>query len=103
MPELTKLAETAVPAVVGIVTTQGARPSVAPGDPLNEVLEHFRGEAPRRGLASGFIVQADGYILTNAHVVEGAAQVEVDLGDDGERLLARVVGRDGRATWLSSR
>src|ERR1700693_4271240 len=76
LPELSKLAETALPAVVGIVTTPAARPSpLTPGDPLNEVLDHFRGDAPRRGLASGFIVQADGYILTNAHVVEGASQV----------------------------
>jgi serine protease Do len=95
LPELSKLAETALPAVVGIVTTQAARPSLAPGDPLNEVLDHFRGNAsPRRGLASGFIVQADGYILTNAHVVEGASQVEVELGEEGERLPARVVGQD---------
>ncbi len=94
LPELTKLAEAALPAVVGIVTTQGARPPLSPGDPLNDVLDHFRGEAPRRGLASGFVVQADGYILTNAHVVAGAAQVEVELGEDGERLPARVVGHD---------
>lgn len=94
LPELSRLAETALPAVVGIVTTQGARPSLAPGDPLNEALEHLRGDVPRRGLASGFIVQADGYILTNAHVVEGVAQVEVELGEDGERLPARVVGLD---------
>ena len=94
LPELSRLAETALPAVVGIVTTQGARPPQAPGDPLNEALEHLRGDVPRHGLASGFIVQADGYILTNAHVVEGVAQVEVELGEDGERLPARVVGLD---------
>ncbi|HYS80211.1 MAG TPA: trypsin-like peptidase domain-containing protein [Anaeromyxobacteraceae bacterium] len=95
LPELSRLARTALPAVVGIITTQGAQPSLAPGDPLNEALEQLRGEkAPRRGLASGFIVQADGYILTNAHVVEGVTRVEVELGEDGERLPARVVGLD---------
>ena len=44
LPELSKVAETALPAVVGIVTEQGAQPSLAPGDPLNDVLDPL----PRR-------------------------------------------------------
>ena len=93
LPELTRLAQSALPAVVGIVTLQGER-DPAPGDPLRDVFDHFRGDAPRRGLASGFIVDRDGLILTNAHVLEGAGRVEVEIGEDGERLPGRVVGSD---------
>ncbi len=93
LPELTQLAQAALPAVVGIVTVQGEREPSA-GDPLKEVFDHFRSEAPRRGLASGFVIQGDGLILTNAHVVEGATRVEVEVGEEGERLLGQVVGAD---------
>ncbi|GEJ59441.1 S1C family serine protease [Anaeromyxobacter diazotrophicus] len=93
LPELTRLAQAALPAVVGIVTVQGER-DPAPGDPLKDVFDHFRGDAPRRGLASGFVIDPSGLILTNAHVVEGAARVEVEVGEDGERLPGRVVGKD---------
>jgi serine protease Do len=49
--------------------------------------------APAQGVGSGFIVSADGYILTNAHVVDGADQVTVKLSDKRE-LEAKVVGVD---------
>ena len=52
-----------------------------------------RGDAPTRGLGSGFIVSPDGYILTNAHVVEGADSVNVRLTDRRE-FRAKVVGLD---------
>jgi len=52
-----------------------------------------RGDAPTRGLGSGFIVSPDGYILTNAHVVEGADTVNVRLTDRRE-FRAKVVGLD---------
>jgi S1-C subfamily serine protease len=93
LPELTRLAQATLPAVVGIVTLQGER-EPTPGDPLKDVFDHFRGDAPRHGLASGFVVDRDGLILTNAHVLEGAARVEVEIGEDGERLPGRVVGSD---------
>ena len=51
------------------------------------------GEVPMRGLGSGFIVSEDGYILTNAHVVDGAEHVNVRLTDRRE-FKAKVVGID---------
>jgi serine protease Do len=52
-----------------------------------------RGDTPMRGLGSGFIVSPDGYILTNAHVVDGADSVTVRLTDRRE-FRAKVVGAD---------
>ena len=91
-------ARKAVPAVVHIYTSQEVK---APRQPfLNDPLfRHFFGdgddEQPRRrsGLGSGVIVSADGYILTNNHVVEGADEIEVAL-NDGRKFSAHVVGTD---------
>jgi serine protease Do len=52
-------------------------------------------EIPARGAGSGFIVSSDGYILTNAHVVKGADEVEVKLIDK-RKFSAKVVGADSR-------
>ena len=52
-----------------------------------------RGADPQAGLGSGVIVSADGYILTNNHVVEGADEIEVIL-NDGRRAIAKVIGTD---------
>ena len=43
---------------------------------------------------SGFLIDGDGHVLTNAHVVEGAQQVQVQLGEDGEPQDAEVIGAD---------
>ncbi|HWS90429.1 MAG TPA: DegQ family serine endoprotease [Pyrinomonadaceae bacterium] len=61
--------------------------------------DRFRQQMPRgeerleRGLGSGVIVSADGYILTNHHVIDGAQEIRVEL-NDGRTLAARVVGSD---------
>jgi serine protease Do len=52
-------------------------------------------DEPRRGLGSGFLVHPSGYIVTNAHVVEGATTVQVRLAS-GRRVPGTVVGRDRR-------
>ena len=88
------------PAVVTIRSQRTVRTS-APQMPDNPLFREFFGDrlprqAPERregGMGSGVIVRADGYILTNHHVVEGAQQVDVEL-TDGRSLKAKVVGTD---------
>ncbi|RBI86369.1 protease Do [Rhodosalinus halophilus] len=90
-----------LPAVVGILSTAPARaggpergPRLPPG------FEDFFGApmpqqppGPMRAQGSGFFVSADGYVVTNNHVVQGAESVEVVLADE-ERLEAAIVGTD---------
>ncbi|HEY1288184.1 MAG TPA: DegQ family serine endoprotease [Burkholderiales bacterium] len=123
LPDFTRLVEEQGPAVVNISTTQavrraqGSAPQVpGPGMEDDEVLEFFRRFVPRqpgpgqnpgqnpgpggpgresRSLGSGFIISADGYILTNAHVVEGGDEINVKLTDKRE-FKARVIGADKR-------
>jgi Do/DeqQ family serine protease len=90
-------AKRAVPAVVHIFTSQEIK---APHPFLNDPLfRHFfgdrSGDQPQRqsGLGSGVVVSADGYILTNFHVVEGADEIEV-ASNDGRKFKAKIVGAD---------
>ncbi len=94
LPELSRLAQSALPAVVGVLTSQDDRTGPSQGDPMKEFLDRFRGEGVRKGIASGFVIDPQGFVITNAHVLEGASRVQVEIGDDQDRLPARVVGRD---------
>ncbi len=77
-------------------------PHITPGDPLERFFKHF-GEEGRRNRhlkphvtqaqGSGFIISADGYVVTNHHVVENATEVSVTL-DDGKTVPATIVGTD---------
>ncbi|MBL8268232.1 DegQ family serine endoprotease [Steroidobacter sp.] len=87
-------------AVVGKTQQVSEVPGVSPNDPFYDFFRRFGqpgqrgGQAqPQRGEGSGFIVSADGYILTNAHVVENADEVTVKTTDRRE-YTAKVVGSD---------
>ncbi len=56
-------------------------------------LDEPQREGPRQGAGSGFVIDADGHILTNFHVIDGADRITITLSD-GRRLRARVVGTD---------
>jgi serine protease Do len=89
-----RLAESLTPAVVNVRTTGEAARGREPGE--EAVPEPFRSERPSRpmrGLGSGFVIDAGGYVVTNHHVVDGAKSVEVTL-NDGRKLPAKVVGSD---------
>jgi serine protease Do len=97
------VAERLNPAVVNIdASSRSRRPSRrTPNgrgqqrpDPLDDPLDYRRrGDAPRRGAGTGFIIDEDGHILTNHHVIEGADRITVKLSD-GRSLLADVIGFD---------
>ena len=109
LPDFTDLYERQGPAVVSIDVTQKARrqrfPDISEDDPFYEFFRRF-GQIPRNGpggqrefeqqsTGSGFILSADGYIVTNAHVVDDASEVTVRLSDKRE-FVAKVVGSDRR-------
>jgi serine protease Do len=103
LPDFAGLAEHYGPAVVNVAVVGKSQqvsdfPGVSPNDPFFEFFKRFgqppRGNAqPVRGEGSGFIVSPDGYILTNAHVVENADEVTVKTTDRRE-YTAKVVGVD---------
>lgn len=106
LPDFTELADKQSDAVVNITTTQDAK-QVKRGHKMPEpddMMDFFRrfmppeGERflpPRRGNGSGFLISADGYILTNAHVVDEVDEVVVKLNDKRE-FRAKVIGSDDR-------
>ena len=105
------LVDQLIPTVVNIATTTqmpqaGSRlrdmPQLPPGSPFEELFKEFfdrRGgeEQKRKGtsLGSGFIIDGEGYIVTNNHVIQGAEDITVILRDDTQ-LKAKLVGSDSR-------
>jgi Do/DeqQ family serine protease len=79
--------------VVSINTSKNARPGPHSNDPWFKFFFGEQQNEPQVGLGSGVIVSADGYILTNNHVVESADEIEVIL-NDSRRAPAKVIGTD---------
>ena len=104
LPDFTPLVRRQGPAVVNVVVSRQAATAAAPGT-SDELYEFFRRFMPfppggqgfqARGQGSGFIITADGFVLTNAHVVANADVVTVRLADAKREFKAKVVGADRR-------
>ena len=118
LPDFTDLVDQVGPSVVNIRTLEKAKPASASGGGNEEqMLEFFRRfgipvppnmpRSPRpdrgqpdedqpRGVGSGFVLSSDGFVMTNAHVVDGADEVIVTLPDKRE-FKARIIGADKRS------
>ena len=117
LPDFTGLVDAVGPSVVNIRTLEKAKPKAGGSNaPDEQMLEFFRrfgipvppGAGPRSprqappdeeaqpsGVGSGFVLTADGFIMTNAHVIDGADELLVTLADQRE-YKARVIGSDKR-------
>ena len=96
-PSFADLAERASRGVVNIKTSKTVR-----GQPFPRFEDFFHGPSPGRGrqlerkipsLGSGFVISADGYIVTNNHVVEDVDSIKVAF-EDGSEIDAEIIGRD---------
>src|ERR1700692_3648268 len=113
LPDFSELVAESGAAVVNISVTEkahkmglglgepGTGESGEGDDPLSQFFHHHQMPGPERappshGIGSGFIVSADGYVLTNAHVVADASEVTVKLTDRRE-FAAKVIGVDKRS------
>ena len=119
LPDFTDLVEQVGPSVVNIRTSEKVKAAAASGGVDEQMLEFFRRfgipvppnlpRTPRpdrgqaqpdedqpKGLGSGFILTSDGFVMTNAHVVEGADEVIVTLTDKRE-FKAKIIGTDKRS------
>lgn len=119
LPDFTDLVEQVGPSVVNIRTSEKVKAGAAGGGVDEQMLEFFKRfgipvppnmpRSPRadrsqpqpdedqpRGVGSGFILTTDGFVMTNAHVVEGADEVIVTLTDKRE-FKAKIIGADKRS------
>ncbi|MFS4438739.1 DegQ family serine endoprotease [Paracoccaceae bacterium GXU_MW_L88] len=111
-----ELVEDMGPAVVNIATTttiemtqggNGVGPMIPEGSPFEDMLRDFFDQIPQmpqqspqqrpprssNALGSGFVISADGYVVTNNHVIDGADKIEVEF-QSGNTLQAKVIGTD---------
>src|SRR5919201_3204413 len=93
---IAQLVKQAMPAVVGIVAVATRGESQ---DPFHDFLDRMYGsggerEQPVRGIGTGFFIRADGLIATNGHVVEGATEITVQIGEEERPMRGVLVGRD---------
>jgi len=105
LPDFASLAKRVGPSVVNVSTTQirkAAQGGPSPfddDDPMSQFWQRFfggrepRGPQRQNGLGSGFIIDRNGTILTNYHVVDGAQKISVTLSD-GKSYDAKVIGKD---------
>jgi serine protease Do len=110
MPSFADVAERVSPAVVNVtvVSEQSARtalrshPNLPEDGPMGDLFKHFF-EQPGmtmphkvQGAGSGFIIDPEGHVVTNNHVIDGANEVTVTL-NDGTKFKAQVLGRDNKS------
>jgi serine protease Do len=109
LPSLTELVKELKPTVVNISTTKLVRSPLdeffrgfgdSPDSFGNEFFRRFFGDRPRefrqKSLGSGFIIDKEGYIITNNHVVEKAEEIKVKLSDQQKEYDAQIIGTDPR-------
>ena len=116
LPDITELVDKDGPAVVNISTTKTAKAQEGMrdlfeqfhnrrGGPMDDFFDQFEkffgpqgkgGGKPhkQRSMGSGFVISADGYIVTNNHVIDNADEVKVQFKNNEKPLTAKIIGRD---------